>query len=165
MDDRFFQKPVLNSPYAKPALMGAGCGGAAYPADYREAAARGIHNAVPAAKRRDGGDQATLALGGEQGLSTDSQKYAHTAIINGVRGLVDQWRLIPSPNDWRVTPERLDCCSTGGITSSRANGHSSARLRRWKPAIWLTEVAPNLGKQGEKYVEYLANANRMQTRS
>ena len=106
MDDRFFQKPVLNSPYAKPSrhweLDAAGQPTQQIIEKRRPAE---FITPIPAAKRRDGGDQATLALGGEQGLSTDSQKYAHTAIINGVRELVDQWRLIPSPNDWRVTPE------------------------------------------------------------
>jgi type III restriction enzyme len=36
---------------------------------------------------------------------------------------------------------------------------SLARLKRLKP-IWLTEVAPKLGKAGERFLEHLANANR-----
>jgi hypothetical protein len=38
-------------------------------------------------------------------LSTEKQIYDHTALINAVRGEVEQWRRIPSPGDWRVTRE------------------------------------------------------------
>ncbi|MCU0880982.1 MAG: DEAD/DEAH box helicase family protein, partial [Pirellulaceae bacterium] len=161
MDDRFFQKPVLNSPYAKPArhweLDAAGQPTQQIIEKRRPAE---FITPIPAAKRRDGGDQATLALGGEQGLSTDSQKYAHTAIINGVRELVDQWRLIPSPNDWRVTPETARLLQHWRHHKFSSQRPFFCQVEAVETAIWLTEVAPNLGKQGEKYVEYLANANR-----
>ncbi|MBP1689222.1 MAG: type restriction enzyme, res subunit, partial [Deltaproteobacteria bacterium] len=161
MDDRFFQKPVLNSPYAKPArhweLDAAGQPTQQIIEKRRPAE---FITPIPAAKRRDGGDQATLALGGEQGLSTESQKYAHTAIINGVRELVDQWRLIPGPNDWRVTPETARLLQHWRHHKFSSQRPFFCQVEAVETAIWLTEVAPNLGKQGEKYVEYLANANR-----
>jgi type III restriction enzyme len=95
-----------------------------------------------------------------QGLSTDRQQYAHTAIINGVRELVDEWRRIPNPNDWRVTPETARL-----LQHWRHHSFSSVRpffcqVEAVETAIWLTEVAPQAGKQGEKYLEYLASANR-----
>jgi type III restriction enzyme len=161
MSNPFFERPILNSPYGQPSrhweLDSAG-----QPTQQiieRRRPAEFI-TPIPSPKKKDGGDQGTLALGGEQGLSNDVQKYAHTAIINGVRDLVDQWRRIPSPNDWRVTPETARL-----LQHWRHHRFSSQRpffcqVEAVETAIWLTEVAPNLGKQGEKYIEYLANANR-----
>lgn len=161
MDDRFFQKPVLNSPYEKPSrhweLDAAGQPTQQIIEKRRPAE---FITPIPAAKKRDGGDQATLALGGELGLSTDSQKYAHTAIINGVRELVDQWRLIPNSNDWRVTPETARLLQHWRHHKFSSQRPFFCQVEAVETAIWLTEVAPNLGKQGEKYLEYLADANR-----
>ena len=39
------------------------------------------------------------------GLSTQDQQYDVTAMVNEIRGQVDQWRSLRNPNDWRVTPE------------------------------------------------------------
>ena len=38
-------------------------------------------------------------------MSTEDQQYDVTAAVNEIRRLVDQWRKIPSPSDWGVTPE------------------------------------------------------------
>jgi type III restriction enzyme len=161
MDDRFFREPILNSPYSEPSRYWE-LDDSGQPTqrilDKRRPAE--FITPIPKPRRREGGDQASLALGGEQGLSTERQQYAHTAIINGVRVLVDEWRRLPNPNDWKVTPE-----TTRLLQHWRHHPYSSIRpffcqVEAVETAIWLTEVAPQAGKQGEQYLEYLANANR-----
>ncbi len=94
-----------------------------------------------------------------KGLSTAEQRYDHTAIINSVRQQVDQWRRLTNPKDWRVTPETARL-----LQHWRHHNYSSIRpffcqVEAVETAIWLTEVAPQVGKVGEGFVEHLANAN------
>lgn len=89
---------------------------------------------IPKPKRRKGAAVlTTLTFDGGKGLSTAKQQYDQTALINVVRFEVDKWRGLANPVDWRVTPET---------------------------AIWLTQVAPKLGKSGARLLESQANANR-----
>jgi type III restriction enzyme len=161
MNNPFFERPILNSPYAEPSRHWEldKSGQPTQKVVERRRAAEFI-TPIPKPKRREGGEQSFLELGEGGGLSTESQQYAHTAIINGVRDLVDEWRRIPNPNDWRVTPETARL-----LQHWRHHPFSSVRpffcqVEAVETAIWLTEVAPHAGKQGEKYLEYLANANR-----
>jgi type III restriction enzyme len=94
-----------------------------------------------------------------KGLSTAEQQYDHAAIINSVRNQVDRWRERPNPKDWRVTPETARL-----LQHWRHHSFSSIRpffcqLEAVETAIWLTEVAPQIGKVGEGFLEHLANAN------
>src|SRR6266403_3772703 len=159
--DQFFEKPILNSPYEEPRRHWEldKAGQPTQKVTEKRRAAEFI-TPIPKARRQQGaGDQSSLLLG-EAELSTQAQQYAHTAIINGVRQEVDAWRRIPSPNDWRVTPE-----TTRLLQHWRHYAFSGVRpffcqVEAVETAIWLTEVAPQIGKAGERYLEYLANANR-----
>jgi type III restriction enzyme len=160
MIDQFFEKPILNSPYEEPRqhweLDKDG-----QPTQQIKPSRRRAEfiTPIPRARRQQGaGDQSSLSLG-EAGISTENQQYAHTATINGVRQLVDEWRRTPSPNDWRVTPETARL-----LQHWRHHAFSGVRpffcqVEAVETAIWLTEVAPH-EKAGQKHLEYLANANR-----
>ena len=81
-----------------------------------------------------------------KGLSTQEQQYDHTAVINAARTEVDKWRALPNPSDWRVTPETARL-----LQYWRHHNFSSIRpffcqVEAVETAIWLTEVAPQLGK-------------------
>jgi type III restriction enzyme len=161
MTDHFFERPILNSPYAEPRrhweLDKAG-----QPTqqiiDRRRSSE--LITPIPTARRQQGpGEQSSLLLG-EAELSTKAQQYAHTAIINGVRQAIDEWRRIPSPNDWRVTPETARLLQHWRHHSFSGVRPFFCQVEAVETAIWLTEVAPQIGKAGEKYLEYLANANR-----
>ena len=94
-----------------------------------------------------------------KGLSTAEQRYDHTAIINSVRQQVDQWRQLPNAKDWRVTPETARL-----LQHWRHHNYSGIRpffcqVEAVETAIWLTEVAPQMGKVGEGFLEHLVNAN------
>src|SRR5579863_7753040 len=104
MIDHFFEKPILNSPYAEPRRhWELDKSGQPTQEIVPRRRASELITPIPRAKRQQG-QQSSLLLGDAE-LSTQAQQYAHTAIINGVRDEVDKWRRIPNPNDWRVTPE------------------------------------------------------------
>lgn len=106
MSNPFFDHPILNSPYDVPSkhweLDDKG-----RPTqrmiDVRRKAE--FINPIPRPKKRKGRPkQEALALADQAGISTSAQQYDPT-IINEVRHAVDQWRSIPNPRDWHVTPE------------------------------------------------------------
>jgi type III restriction enzyme len=155
----FFDHPILNSPYSCPErhweLDDQG-----QPTqkiiEHRRAA--DFITPIPKPKKRKG-KQTTLVFDEGLGLSSASQQYNYTAIINAVRNQVDKWRRLPSPNDWRVTPETARL-----LQHWRHHNFSSIRpffcqVEAVETAIWLTEVAPQVGKAGEGFLEHLTNAN------
>jgi plasmid stabilization system protein ParE len=103
----FFDHPILNSPYGYPErnweLDDQG-----QPTqkviEHRRLAE--FITPIPKPKKRKG-KQTSLVFDEGLGLSTASQQYNHTAIINSVRNQVDKWRRVPDPTDWHVTPETV----------------------------------------------------------
>jgi type III restriction enzyme len=91
MDNRFFTKPILNSPYE-------------HPSRHWELDAQGQPTQQIIETRRRA-EQKSLLFDEGKGLTTQAQRYDHTAIINSVRQQVDRWLALPNSNDWRVTPE------------------------------------------------------------
>jgi type III restriction enzyme len=161
MSNEFFEKPILNSPYA-------------YPLRHWELDAHGqptqkivetrrraeFITPIPKPKKRRGAEQASLVFDEGKALSTAEQRYDHTAIVDGVRKQVDQWRSLPSPNDWRVTPETARL-----LQHWRTHPFSNIRpffcqIEAVETAIWLTEVAPQAGKSAEAFLNNLVDANR-----
>jgi type III restriction enzyme len=107
MDDSFFERPILNSPYDYPArhweLDEDG-----QPTNRIEERRRRCELITPVPKpqkRRRPVSQAELGLGAGNNLSTAEQQYDVTRIINEVRGYVENWRTLPNPDQWQVTPE------------------------------------------------------------
>ena len=157
----FFDKPILNSPYDYPArhweLDENG-----QPTQRILPTRRGADFITPIPKpRKQKGkaEQADLVFDEGKGLSSDGQAYSHTAIINAVRQQVDRWRRIPDPGQWHVTPE------TARLLQHWRH-HRFADIRPFfcqieavETAIWLTEVAPQLGKGAQNILEHLARSN------
>lgn len=162
MDNKFFEKPILNSPYGYP-LRHWELDGSGQPTqqiiEHRRDAK--FISPIPKPKKRKGvAEQADLGFEDDAGLSTQSQRYDHTATINAARMEVDKWRALPNPADWRVTPETARL-----LQHWRHHKFSSTRpffcqVEAAETAIWLTEVAPQLGKTGARFLDHLANANR-----
>lgn len=161
MGNRFFEHPILNSPYGYPSrhweLDNTGQPTQRITESRRRAE---FITPIPKPKKRKGeAEQAALVFDEGKGLSTKEQQYDHTATINAVRQQVDAWRRLPSPNDWRVTPETARL-----LQYWRPHDFSGIRpffcqIQAVETAIWLTEVAPQIGKTGERFLEHLANAN------
>ena len=160
MNNPFFEHPILNSPYG-------------YPASHWELDEQGqptqrivesrrraeFITPIPKPRKQKGGQQAALLFDEGKGLSSEAQQYDHTATINAVRAEVDKWRQLPNPSDWRVTPETARL-----LQHWRHHPFSGIRpffcqIEAVETAIWLTEVAPQIGKNGQRFLDHLANAN------
>lgn len=159
MDNRFFERPVLNSPYE-------------YPTRHWELDAEGqptqqiiehrrraeFITPIPKPRKRKDKQQVFVFDEGK-GLSTEKQQYDPTPIINALRRQVDHWRALPNPKDWQVTPE-----TTRLLQHWRHHRFNNFRpffcqVEAVETAIWLTEVAPKLGKAERGFLAHLANAN------
>jgi type III restriction enzyme len=103
----FFDHPILNSPYS-------------YPERHWELDAQGqptqkilerrrraefITPIPKPRKRKSSAVQQEIVFDEGKGLSTKAQQYDPTSVINQLRQQVDQWRNLPNPSDWHVTPE------------------------------------------------------------
>jgi len=161
VENGFFEHPILNSPYE-------------YPASHWELDAQGqptqqiietrrtaefITPIPKPRKRKNSATQEAIVFDEGVGLSTAKQLYDPTPIINDLRRQVDQWRRLPSPNDWLVTPETARLLQHWRHHNFQGVRPFFCQIEAVETAIWLTEVAPKLGKTGKGFLEHLANAN------
>ena len=92
-------------------------------------------------------------------MSTEEQQYDPTPIINDLRTHVDQWRNIQNPNDWRVTPETARLLQHWRHHKFAGFRPFFCQVEAVEVAIWLTEVAPEMGKIGSRFLDLLEGAN------
>ena len=159
MSDRFFEQPILNSPYEYPRRhweLDEHGQPTQHVAEHRRRA--DFVTPIPKPKKQRG-RQRQLAFDEGHGLSTAEQVYNPTSHINLLRRLVDEWRALPDPSTWNVTPE------TARLLQHWRH-HEFTNLRPFfcqveavETAIWLTEVAPKLGKKGRPFLDQLERAN------
>ncbi|MBZ9557211.1 MULTISPECIES: DEAD/DEAH box helicase family protein [unclassified Modicisalibacter] len=157
----FFERPILNSPYEYPGRHWEldNQGQPTQKILEKRRRAEFITPIPKPKKRKGGGKQATMAFDEGMGLSNDDQQYDHTAVINAVREEVDKWRRLPNPNDWRVTPETARLLQHWRHHDFAGIRPFFCQVEAVETAIWLTEVAPQIGKNGARFLEHLANAN------
>jgi type III restriction enzyme len=109
-------------------------------------------------KQKDSPIQQDLDLDEGTGLSTRAQRYEPIPIINDLRWQVDQWRRLPNPNDWLVTPETARLLQHWRHHQFQSIRPFFCQVEAIETAIWLTEVAPK-HPASKKFLEHLANAN------
>ena len=150
MNNPFFDAPILNSPYE-------------YPDRHWELDSGGLPTQQIIDRRR-GADFETAAIPKPKASKLEEQAVLgleddeiHAAIINGVRREVDKWRRLPE-SQWRVTPE------TAALLKHWRH-HRFAGVRPFfcqveaaETIIWLTEVAPQSGKQFLKHLDDASEA-------
>jgi len=161
MSDPFFDHPILNSPYE-------------YPQRHWELDDQGqptqriieqrrpaeFITPIPKPRKRGGRSaQQRMVFDEGKGLSTSEQEYDPTPVINEVRVDVEQWRNLPNPNQWGVTPETVRL-----LQHWRQHQFSNIRpffcqVEAVETVIWLTEVAPQT-KAAKRLVEHFENASR-----
>ncbi|MCZ2153047.1 MAG: DEAD/DEAH box helicase family protein [Bryobacterales bacterium] len=160
MSNSFFESPILNSPYEYPSrhweLDDSG-----QPTQRIQESRRSAQyvTPIPAPRKRKKAGQDELELVAEGGLSVGRQKYDPLPIINELRYLVDQWRKLPSANDWRVTPQTARLLQHWRSHPFHTIRPFFCQIEAVETAIWLTEVAPHMGKSGSRFLEHLKNAN------
>lgn len=160
MSNPFFERPILNSPYAFPTkhweLDEAG-----QPTQRIVEGRRGAKFITPIPKprkRKSPKTQKDFDFNDEN-LGEQSQQYDPTSVINEVRKHVESWRALPNSNDWQVTPE------TARLLKHWRH-HDFAGVRPFfcqteaaETAIWLTEVAPHTSA-GKRILTLLDAANK-----
>ena len=107
MNNLFFEKPILNSPYQYPARHWEldKDGQPTQKIIERRRRAEFITPIPNPKKRKSSSEQEIFVFDEGKGLSTKEQQYDLTAMINDVRDEVDKWRALKNMSDWRVTPE------------------------------------------------------------
>jgi Type III restriction enzyme, res subunit len=160
MTQTFFEKPILNSPYGHPKqhweLDESG-----QPTNHITPNRRKAEFITPIPKpKKQKREQKDLVFNEGKGLSTEQQQYELTsAFINELRVHVDRWRALPNPNQWNVTPETarlLQHWRQYPFTDIRP---FFCQIEAVETAIWLTEVAPKIGKEGRRFLDHITNAN------
>jgi type III restriction enzyme len=161
MSESFYEKPILNTPYA-------------YPGRHWELDESGqptnriigtrrrseLITPVPLPKKRQRKrEQKELVFDEGKGLSTEEQQYNPAPIINEIRSYVDSWRNLPNPNDWQVSPETARLLLHWRHHPFQSQRPFFCQVEAVETAIWLTEVAPKLGKRTEKFWVHIEGAN------
>ena len=159
MSNPFFDHPILNSPYARPARH--------WELDEQGRSTQQIIETrrraefiipIPKARKRKAKGQGSLVFDEGKGLATAEQEYDPRSIIHEVRGYVERWRGLPHASQWQVTPETARLLQYW-------RGHKFNDVRPFfcqveaaETAIWLAEVAPQ-SKNGKRLLEHFASAN------
>jgi type III restriction enzyme len=161
MDDSFFERPILNSPYEYPGRHWQLEDG--LPTDRIIPNRRRSELMTPVPKpqkrRRRPAGQAEMVLEGGDGRSTGEREYTRKPIINEIRTYVEAWRNLPNADQWQVTPE------TGRLLQYWRH-HQFENFRPFfcnieavETAIWLAEVAPKWGRRVENVWGHIRAAN------
>lgn len=158
MSISFFEQPILNSPYKYPTrhwqLDGSGKPTNKVLDERRPAS---LISPVPASPKSKQQKQLVFQDTAAK-LETENQQYDLLAEINDLRTQVGLWRDLPR-SQWRVTPETARLLQhwrdfpLGGIRPF------FCQVEAVEIVIWLTEVAPKRGKVGERFLDYLEEAN------
>lgn len=160
MSNPFFDQPILNSPYAYPTRhweLDESGQPTQRIVDSRRVAE--FITPIPKPKKRRKKEQLELKLDEGHGLSTDDQQYETTAVINQVRKLVEDWRTIPNPSNWNVTPETARLLQHWRHHEFNGVRPFFCQVEAVETAIWLTEVASK-SKEGKRLLDLLDRANR-----
>ncbi|MCP4183624.1 MAG: DEAD/DEAH box helicase family protein [Hyphomicrobiales bacterium] len=146
MGNTFYEKPILNSPYEEPALHHA-LDADGQPTDNPPAVGRRrseLITPVPKPRKRrksNNSKQASLELVSDDGVSSAEQEYNPTPIINEIRSHVATWRLLPSQNDWGVTPATARLLNHWRHHVFQGIRPFFCQIEAVETIIWLTEVA------------------------
>ena len=160
MSQQFFERPILNSPYEYPSrhweLDASG-----QPTDRILDRRRQVAfiSPIPRPKKQKELQHTIVYDEAARALESDDEQYDLTAFISNVRHRVDRWRELPDPASWRVTPETARL-----LQHWRSHRFGDIRpffcqVEAVETAIWLTEVAPQLGREERKVLDDLQAAS------
>ncbi len=162
MTEQFFSQPILNSPYDYPARhweLDPDGQPTNRILDYRRSAK--FVTPVPKPKKRKGKSEykQTQLVFDADGISSQEQQYDTTSMVNVIRRRVDDWRRIPDPANWRVTPETARLLHHWRRHDFQGIRPFFCQIEAVETAIWLTEVAPRMGKSEQAILDYIESAN------
>lgn len=136
MANSFYERPILNSPYAPPSLHHQ-LDDNGQPLEGEPIKGRRPSKfivPVPASRKKAAAAQASL----------DLETYTENAKINEIRGYVDTWRAVPRAADWGVTPATQRLLEHWRRPKAEWVGPRPffCQIEAVETMIWLTEVAP-----------------------
>ena len=157
----FFDQPILNSPYERPGEHWE-LDENRQPTNKRIDSRRPASFIVPVPKpRRQRRPQAEMVFDRAAAeVGSDSQRYDLDAHINSLRQQLDAWRKLPM-QQWRVTPQTARLLQHWRHHSFSGIRPFFCQVEAAETVIWLTEVAPKLGRRGQarNILKHLENAN------
>ena len=163
MTEQFFEKPILNSPYTYPSRHWELEDGQPTNRIIDRRRSADFISPVPPPKRRRRADATQMAFTFDDGFTDTTggkiQTYNPTDFIRGVREQVDQWRNLPNPQDWKVTPETARLLQHWRHHPFQGIRPFFCQIEAVETAIWLTEVAPQLGVRGQTFLDHIHSAN------
>ena len=139
--DRFFERPILNSPYEYPSQHWE-LDESSQPTNQVLPRRRQVSFITPIPKpKKSKGAQQALAFDEEaQRVATEGQQYELAQTINSVRNAVDRWRELPDQGQWRVTPETARAIRLGN--APKGDVLQAARLAGIMAAKRTAELIP-----------------------
>ncbi len=151
---KFFEQPILNSPYERPERhWELDADGRPTDVIIEKRRRSDLISAMPASKNAKAA-QISMTLDSGEGLSSADMEYNPTPFINELRAEVDTWRHLPNPTQWQVSPitQRL-------LQHWRALQKDETvpirpffcQLEALEVAVWLAEVAPKMGNRGKRF--------------
>ena len=139
MTTKFFEHPILNSPYEHPSRHWELADG--IPTDRIVEGRRQSEYITPVPPaRRQASPQGAMPLGVSE-ISDERQEYDPTPIINDIRRRVDAWRSLPNPNQWGVTPETARLLQYWRRADFQGIRPFFCQVEAVETIVWLTEVA------------------------
>jgi type III restriction enzyme len=157
VSQRFFEQPILSSPYVQPAshweLDEQG-----QPTDKITKSRRrsSLISPIPKPKKTRGGMQSGLFADRDDAGS--EQEYNPTEVINGIRSAVESWRDLPE-SQWQVTPETARLLRHWRYHEFQNERPFFCQIEAVETLIWLTEVAPKSSAQGRRFWAHVEAAN------
>jgi type III restriction enzyme len=162
MNESFFERPILNSPYACPDRHWE-LDADRQPNNRIEDRRRRCELITPVPKpqkRRRSAAEPELGLGTGNDLSTAEQQYDVTRIINEIRGYVENWRNLPNPRQWQVTPETARLLQHWRHHQFDNLKPFFCQIEAVETAIWLAEVASQRAAAGARIWTHIRGANK-----
>jgi type III restriction enzyme len=162
---QFFERPILNSPYRPPTRHWELDADGQPTTKIVESRRRSdLVTPVPKPKKQSGKgpkgkNQDAFTFEDGKGLSSADQEYNPTPIINEIRGYVEAWRNLPRTEQWKVTPETARLLQHWRHHDFQGVRPFFCQVEAVETAIWLAEVAPQLGPRYARFTQHLKDAN------
>lgn len=158
MSELFFKKPILNSPYEYPSSHWELVEGLPTQNIIGNRRKAEFITPIPRPKKRK--DSKSKDLFDDVLRVADAEgTYDPISIINEIRSHVDAWRELSSERDWSVTPDTARLLRHWRHYEFNGIRPFFCQVEAVEVAIWLTEVAPKVGKTGRRFLDYLKSAN------
>ena len=159
MDRPFFHNPILNSPYECPSkhweLDRNGQPTGQVVPERRDVT---LITPIPKPKTQQANQDVLTFDQTAAELETKTQQYEVAQTISGIRRMVSEWRVLPMER-WRVTPETARLLDHWRQHSFSGIRPFFCQVEAVETVIWLTEVAPQTGRRGRRYLDHLEQVN------